>query len=348
MSRLKSLWTALCLTLLVSCTPTPRPTPSATPTPPLSLDNVLLAPAAGYDPMQLAHACADVALFNLGTAIANALGEAPPKPILWTFGVNFEGFSPSNTPLGCLKVYVLAEAENTYYPISAGFPVDTCQVEGTVTFSSGAATLTHAGYIACTMDVGNWVQQIAATGRYASAETLLGNFYSQPEHRYNNFTLVAKLLNLDPGAGEGLLPIAAYYPVPPLAPYDPTTAVFDAAALALNFNANGYATLGNCRQLDEKPFYLWFDLQAPHHQRYVYQEAGRGLPAEVCDEVAGVDAFRFPLQLSTLYIGYDLATGKTVGGYVNVDEALVDPTDSKPPTELIPGADRTPSREPKP
>lgn len=338
----KKLWLLPCWLLLVSCINTPTPAPA------LPVDPVLL-PLNPFEPKQLADACADAQPFSLAAAISRALAENPIRPILWTFTVNMEAFSPLGNPLGCFKLYALDAEGKTYAPLSEGFPVDTCQVAGEVEFEAGKARLEigNGEYIACAMQVGQWAEKINTSGAYVKVKDLLVNFYSSKQ-AYSNFALIAQVaLNFRPEATT--LPIAAYYPVPVLVPYEQANSNFDAAILALNLE-NEKAFLGTCVFPPGTNFYLWYDQQVPAI-RHAYQI--NESPAQICDETTDNAPFRFPLNDGTLYIGANplLPLETSLDAVVEIGEALVDPADSKPPDDPsgeTPTPTATPSLTPTP
>lgn len=301
----------------------------------------MLTESISYDAQALTDACADNALFDIAEASHNAFSENPPKPIMWTFDVNFEGFAsratPPAPPLGCVKLYVQNEISQTY-DLIGHFPTDTCVINGSVSFAPGVAIFVgQTGHVECGIDISGWVEKIDLSGRYSNVGTMLDDFYielsfndaNEPYHTYDHFTLVATaLLNETPVSSTTItVPIASYRPAP-----NPS---FDSAILALEISDKG-VFFGTCPVELEHLAYWWYDVHIPipSPAEYAYQVIPNPTvvptPAvESCGNASNDSPFQFSMQPGILYIGYDPGTGYKFQG--SIDDVLIDPTDSKPP-----------------
>ena len=337
MPLLKRLGAAACVGLfaLASCIPTPtrtalplQNTPTATP------NKTVLGSSNTFTAQQWADACQDIVVFDEAEAYKNA---PPNEPILWTFGVNFKVLSPASNPVGCFKLYEINDQTKTYTLLD-NFLVDTCSVTGPVTISPPTpVTFNGSGYVACAMNIADWVSQIKTAGKYPNQQALLESFYMQSGaaisfHDYANLTMAAQA---GPTAmSENGAILMSYNPQGSLKPI----------RLDLQYESGGvsfgYGTCGSLPLPLSSNYYWWYDMRENvATQRIIYSPDydGKTTVSQATGkkfEDCGLGKYQSPIQFwigaATLYIGMDPANASAsfIG---EISGVLIDPTDSKPP-----------------
>jgi hypothetical protein len=295
---------------------------------------------ATYTSQERDQVCAGIVAVNLQEAFQRT---PPHQTILWTFGVNFDLLTEAGDPIGCLRLYQRDDASQTFVAVDdGGVAVISCRIEPAgPTISNGEALFAGEGGIECAMDLQDWVREILpllvkqATG-LSYAEELNSNlesFVANPTHELANFTMVARLHEVEP---VGALAPVLYY--------QPRDLQSEAPALYVDIQAGIVFPGSSCAVPlpGPTPHFWWYDLRqdsVPYQAGgssflyYAWQDAGAPPQTDCLAPNVEFVLEKTPFQLSigpaSLYIGYDPATSETLHG--TVDGILVDPADSKPP-----------------
>ena len=212
----------------VTITPAPEPPPEYL----ISFDQMTytvsiasiagIAGIDGYSEAERESGCKSPFPFDGSEAYARYPRE---HLLLWTFSVNFDLFSKEKEekPLGCLRLYQRNYDQYTFDLIKNGnILVDTCELKPGVTFDSGSAIFDGTGYIACRMNLSDWIEKLSSsinltlTQTSVVTQTGVAGMAIVPEtftstHTYENFTITAAIV---PTATviRKLLPVVYYEP----------------------------------------------------------------------------------------------------------------------------------------
>jgi hypothetical protein len=292
-----------------------------------------------------------------GREIRFDAGEAYNRnelPLLWTFQVNFDvtsDLTAEGRPLGCLRLYARStdEAVPEYQEIdAAGIIVDTCERIGSpllLDIEDGTATLDGDGYVACEMNLAEWVPSLAGRTEFSTHTDLLTSFVPSPIHEYPNFTMAA-LVTLTPIIDSMAIEDMALNPLIYYEPSDASQAAVDLSVYVVNnggvtFPAEECLSFGVCQSHDiDTEVVWWYDYRTEEEEElpyleYLFQDgSGRSDPWRAPDDAvppapeAGKNAHPFWIGPAILYIGHNPQTEDSTHGII--DGVLVDPSDSKP------------------